>query len=316
MKGKEGGKMKRLTVSILCILLLIPVVYFSYAAYVSKTYVKGVATTPVRGLPLSSDYLVVVSKSDSFNTYPIKKILLEEKADTDDSPYNFSFYIQNSTEGIVSDRKMVYLLKIDGLPEDSSIICDGEDISSSIKKGAYTSLPMPAYQMQKHQYTITIPKNRIKTLNDIIVIAMPDSDYDSSGNMLAAKIQLSVAGTVAGFGYNGSFLDKTSSNHPYDYAAFNYEITVTNAIEEHVMILEWDDNYVELDPLFVSENNDIVTAVQGINNKVEIKMNSGNNDYLVKFFRIKGQNSSEEWQNSWKNMDNVIKFYEKDTTVE
>lgn len=309
--------MKRLTVSILCILLLIPVVYFSYAAYVSKTYVKGVATTPVRGLPLSSDYLVVVSKSDSINSYPVKKILFEEKAETDESPYSFSFYIENSSEGLVSDRKMAYLLKIDNLPESASVFFGNknEDISSSVKTG-YPSPAMPVYQIEKHHYTISIPKDSIKNLNDIIITAIPVSDSDSNGNMLAAKIQLSVAGAVAGFGYNGSFLDKSASNHPYDYAAFNYEITVTNATEEHVMILEWDDSCVELDPLFIIENNDIVTAVQGSNNEVEIKMNSGNNDYLVKFFRIKGQNNTEEWQNSWENMNNVIKFYEKNMTVE
>ena len=84
------------------ILLIFISILGTWAAYTSSSFVKGVATTPKQGLGLSSDYLVVVAQSASDENLAVRKILFDEKSDGDDSPYTFTFYIQNSSDGSVN----------------------------------------------------------------------------------------------------------------------------------------------------------------------------------------------------------------------
>ena len=112
---------KRVWISAGCILLISILIIGTLAAYTSRSFVKGVATTPKQGLGLSSDYLVVVAQSATEDKYAVRKILLEEKGDGDDSPYTFTFYVQNSSEGSVNEKSMQYKLTATGLPADATI---------------------------------------------------------------------------------------------------------------------------------------------------------------------------------------------------
>ena len=305
---------KKSKVLIICIILILIVVTGVIAAYTSRSYVKGVATTPKQGLALSSDYLVVVAQSSTTDKYAVKKIILDKKSDDDTTPYTFSFYVQNSSDGSVSKKSMQYTLHITGLPDGAGVYRGTEDITESVSVGV-TSPLMPAYTKETHNYKIMIPKESINTLSDIVITAIPDEDSDSSGNMLAAKVQLSVVGVVAGFSYSGNFLDKTQENAPYEFAAFNYEVSVSNASEGHTMVLTWDKDCVEIDPLFlknklgVADQSDIQTFQQ--KGEIEFVMDAVRNNYLIKFYRLAGQNDSEQWQSSWTELENTISFREK-----
>ena len=54
---------KRIWLFTALIVLILLSVGGTLAAYVSRSYVKGVATTPKQGFSLSSDYLSAVSKN-------------------------------------------------------------------------------------------------------------------------------------------------------------------------------------------------------------------------------------------------------------
>ena len=305
---------KKSKVFIISIILILIVVAGAIAAYTSRSYVKGVATTPKQGLALSSDYLVVVAQSSTSDKYAVKKILLDEKSNDDTTPYTFSFYVQNSSDGSVSKKSMQYKLYISGLPAGAEVYRGAENITGSVSEGA-TSPLMGAYTKVTHNYKITIPKESINTMSNIVITAIPDADSDSSGNMLAAKVQLSVAGVVAGFSYSGNFLDKTQANAPYEFAAFNYEVSVSNASEAHTMVLTWYPKYVEIDPLFLKEelgmtDQNTIHNIQ-TSGRLEFVMDAVRSNYLIKFYRLKGQNASEQWQTTWENLEEVIKFNEK-----
>ena len=306
---------KKLCILISCILLILVVVTGTFAAYTSRSFVKGVATTPKQSLGLSSDYLVVVAQNATQDKYAVRKILLEEKGEEDDTPYTISFYIQNSSDGTVNKNSMKYSLFVAGLPGGVSISRDGDDITANAAdtNGAEAPL-MPAYTKTTHFYQISIPKAVIQDAREIIVKAVPDEDSDSSGNMIAAKFQPSIAGVVAGFSYKGGFIDETSTNKPSDYAAFNYEVLVFNATEEHQMVLTWDDRYVEIDPLFLEKINKApITSSSDSNVKyVEFPMDAEKDSYLIRFYRLDGQDTSSEWQSSWTYLRQIITFTEKE----
>lgn len=292
------------------ILVLCFFVVGTYAAYTSRSYVKGVATTPKQGLGLSSDYLVVVSQVSTDDKYVVRKILLEEKSTDDNTPYVISFYIQNSSDGSLSEKSMQYTFSASGLSTNTVIERDGIDITeASSTEGAVSPL-MPAYTRTTHLYKICIPKDEIKDIYEIVVKALPDSDSDSSGNMIAAKIQPSVAGKVAGFSYKSVFIDETALNSPAEFAAFNYEVLVFNATESHRMKLTWDNRYVEIDPLFLQKINQNPVDVDSKIKYVEFDMDAVNNNYLIHFYRMDGQNTTAEWQNSWNNLKEIITFVE------
>ena len=93
---------KKLWILISCILLILISIAGTFAAYTSRSFVKGVATTPKQSLGLSSDYLVVVAQNATEDKYAVRKILLEKKGENDNTPYTITFYIQNSSDGTVN----------------------------------------------------------------------------------------------------------------------------------------------------------------------------------------------------------------------
>lgn len=296
-----------------CILLILISIAGTFAAYTSRSYVKGVATTPKQGLGLSSDYLVVVAKSAAQEKFAVRKIILDEKGDVDTTPYTFSFYIQNSSDGTVNENSMKYTLIIEELPDGIVVERDGEDITAVVKNPGAESPLMPAYTKTTHYYRVSIPKNKIKDVSEIIIKAIPDVDSDSSGNMIAARFQPSIAGVVAGFSFKGIFIDETQDNKPSDYAAFNYEVLVFNAAEPHQMLLTWDTRYVEIDPLFLDKiKDDIISESDG---ELVFEMDADRNSYLIKFYRLEGQNVEADWQSSWAELKKVITFTENSVTV-
>ena len=284
---KKSMKHKNWIMIVLLILLLVST-WGTLAAYVSRSYVKGVATTPKQGFALSSDYLSVVSKNAEQATYPDKKILLTEKGETDNTDYTFTFSITNTADGTISTKRMQYSLKMSGLPEGAAVKDGNKDITSDVTtEGGYQASVMHAYTKVTHTYTVTISKDKMTSAADIIVTATPDADSDTSGFILAGRLQPSIIGTVAAFSYAGAFLD---TGNVTDYAAFNYQISVSNAAEDHTMTLRWNNKLIEIDPLFLTKIN----ATSGNSGLLNLTMNDTNNNYLIQFYRLPG-GSIADW---------------------
>lgn len=275
---------KRIWLFTALIVLILLSVGGTLAAYVSRSYVKGVATTPKQGFSLSSDYLPAVSKSADANTYPDKKILLTEKAETDDSPYTLTFSITNTADGSVSTKRMQYTLQMSGLPEGATVQYGDTGITDQVTGSTgYQAPVMNAYTRVTHTYTITIPKDKMASAADIIVTATPDADSDTSGFILAGRLQPSIIGTVASFSYEGKFQE---TGNVADYAAFNYQISVSNASEGKTMKLTWNKELVEIDPLFLESINNN----GGNSGSLELTMNDTNSSYLIQFYRLPESN--------------------------
>ena len=273
---------KRIWLFMVLAVLILVSVGGTLAAYVSRSSVKGVATTPKQGFSLSSDYLSAVSKNAAPDTYPDKKILLTQKGEGDSSPYTFTFSITNTADGSVSTKRMQYFLKMSGLPDKAIVQYGNTDITNGVTDSTgYQAPVMNAYTRVTHTYTITIPKDSMASAADIIITATPDADSDTSGFILAGRIQPSIIGTVASFSYAGAFLE---TGDVAEYAAFNYQISVFNAAEDRTMKLTWDNNLVEIDPLFLEE----IGNKDGNSGELTLTMNDTNSSYLIQFYRLPG----------------------------
>ena len=287
---------KRIWLFTALIVLILLSVGGTLAAYVSRSYVKGVATTPKQGFSLSSDYLSAVSKNAKPDTYPNKKILLTETSETDTSPYTLTFSITNTADGSVSTKRMQYFLKMTGLPDGATVQYGDTDITNGVtSEDGYQAPVMNAYTRVTHTYTITIPKDKMASAADIIVTATPDADSDTSGFILAGKLQPSIIGTVASFSYEGKFQE---TGDVADYAAFNYQISVSNASEGKTMKLTWNNSLVEIDPLFLEsiKNSGVkYTLVDTEDGKcnLTLTMNDTNSSYLIQFYRLLGGSISD-----------------------
>lgn len=260
------------------------------AAYVSRSYVKGVATTPKQSFVLSSDYLSAVSKSADPATYPDKKIVLTEKGEDDTKPYTFTFSITNRADGFASTKKMQYYLKMSGLPEGATVRYGNEDITSKVtSESGYNAPAMYSHTSVTHTYQVSIPQDKMTSAADITVTATPDNDSDTSGLMLAARLQPSFIGTVAAFLPEGVILEKQDIKYNADeYAAFNYQISVSNAAGSHNMKLTWNNELIEIDPLFldtISDSSYTIDPEKKITTLV-FPMDDTNSNYLVQFYRL------------------------------
>ena len=274
---------------ILLVLLILVVLstWGTYAAYVSRSYVKGVASTPKQGFALSSDYLSVVLKNADQSSYPDKKIVLAEKEEGDTSPYTFTFSITNTADGTVSTKRMQYYLQMSSLPEGATVRYGNTDITSGVTgEGGYKAPVMNAYTKITHTYTVTIPKDKMTSAADIVVTAIPDADSDLSGFILAGRLQPSIIGTVASFSYAGSFLE---TGNIEEYAAFNYQVSVSNAAEDREMVLTWNKDLVEIDPLFLEK----IHAAGGNTGSLTLTMNDIDHSYLIQFYRLLGKNITD-----------------------
>lgn len=260
----------------------------SLAAYVSRSYVKGVAATPKQGFLLSSDYLSPVKNTMEENLYPEKKILLTEKTDTDDFDYSFTFSITNTSDGTVSNKRIQYYLKISGLPFGTKVYIDNKDITNEvISENGYKASVMNAYTKVTHNYKVSIPKEVMTSAAEIMVKAIPDNDSDNSGYILAGKLQPSIVGKVASFTYNDKIIDTGSVS---DYAAFNYQISISNSPENRKMMLSWNNKLIEIDPLFLKNFSNLKNP--GL---LSLEMNDINNSYLIQFYRLPGA-TIDKWE--------------------
>lgn len=288
----DRNGIKRIWLFVALIVLILLSIGGMLAAYVSRSYVKGVATTPKQGFPLSSDYLSAVSKNLDPGTYPDKKILLTEKAETDNSPYKLTFSITNTADGSVSTKRMQYNLRMSGLPEGATVILyANNDITERVTSDkGYDSPVMNAYTRVTHTYSITIPKDKMASAADIFVTATPDADSDTSGFILAGRLQPSIIGAVAPFSYEGKVLEAENDNNVNNYAAFNYQVSVSNVSEKKKMKLTWNKNLVEIDPLFLEK----IGNKDGNSGELNILMSGTNSSYLIQFYRLPG-GSIENW---------------------
>lgn len=248
----------------------------TYSAYIHRSYVKAViATNETEKLfgsnllygvknqpdhPESDDWLSVypytVADPTQDITIPLKiyNYLAEDKDRVNqlDVSYRISFQIQGNT----SDTLSGYYLNVNNASQDypfeardTVYYLGSSGLTTSIEDAATQTIPGRIPQW--NEYKIKMPK---EALNKVSVVVKAERVPNASGNYgtdllyLAAKVVPSLASTVIEANVSGRFPDRDDTVAFAEYAAYNYEITLTGA--PTAVVLRRNPQYVEIVPFF------------------------------------------------------------------
>lgn len=268
---------------VLCLCAIALGVQVTYGAYVRRSYVKAVIATNeteklfgsnllygVKNQPENPDedgwlsvypYSISVKEEQTSITVPIKiyNYLAEDQdrvnqldvsyiisfkisgnpteADSKLSEYSVSVKVGDSTSNYTIEAKdTVYYLGADGLKTNEN-------------EAAHQTLPgrLP----NTNEYNITIPSSDLGKVSIAVkaarVLNAGTGNYGTDLLYLAARVVPSLPSTVETATVDGSFIHNEGEG-PKDYAAYNYNITLSGA--PCAVVLSWNTNLLEIDPFF------------------------------------------------------------------
>ncbi len=284
--GKTFRRFAMAGAFVLCVAALVVGARLTWTAYTGNAYLKGVEVTNATQSLFASDMLAGYY-SDPGESIDARSVVVES---VDDDTCRFSFSIYNcllDDRNVVNDKDVPYVLSV-----SASGIADS-DWSISPAAGSVT---LPGYTPTVETYTITLPKSALGQASFTVKAAVSSSDGASAGsigtklNCLAAKIVPNERSSVQAASVAGTLVDKTDSNSPAEYDAYNYRVTVTG-IATKVKIV-WEPSVVELDPYFKSKHVDAVIDAE--NGTATFTMQPGST--VVNFYRVSSV-APDSWDN-------------------
>ena len=309
MDGEDMLKDRKKKKSIMIMVMLAGVLLAGiivYAAYVSQGHQKAVVATAKKSVPFSSNYLKLMDNSDTPTLETVNPILAAQNDETSTFEvtvnnfsltnasqsannyitYTVTFIFEGSTEGCTVDEKK---------PENGSL-----SFTRTLKLGRSTDT-----------YSFKIPNVAIGSLKIKAVVVPDDSSKNTVGNkMLAAVLVPQKSAGKVTFRCTGEFVDAATDKNkpqPSDYSAFRYRIEITTGTAD--VTLSWKPEYVELDPVFIEslkQDSPIKESNENGYKSISFVMDySQMSTYNMVFYRTKGRNASEEWQKTWKNLENA-----------
>lgn len=310
--------MKNKVLFSLTILFLVACIAFginmSYGAYIRRSYIKAVIATNeteklfgsnllygVKNQPENADldnwvsvYPYTVGDPDQAEIeVPIRiyNYLAEDQDRVNqlDVSYKISFKISGSPTVVdgklsgyyvnghtITQKDTTYYLCLDGI---------------STKSAQAAKFTLPGRLPNTNEYTVKIPGKDLGKVSIVVKAARVSNDETSNifGTdllYLAARIAPNLASTVQTATVTGNFL-YNEGEMPKDYAAYNYNISLTGA--PSAVVLEWNSELLEIDPFF--ENKYGVKPGDG---SVVFSMDPGITK--VQFYR-KGEMTESTWEN-------------------
>ncbi len=299
---------------VLCLVALGIGMRLTWTAYTGNAYVKGVEVTNATQSLFASDMLVGYYSDPTAegSTLDVRSVVVSTDSDT----CSFSFKIYNcllDDQNVVNDKDVPYTLSVTSAGIDSSsnwsIAIGGGDSKSYSGLGQKTldSITLSGLQPTIKEYTITFPKSALGSASFTVKAAVDagtgsTSDIGTKLNCLAAKIVPNEASSVQAASVTGSLVDKTDSNKPSDYDAYNYRITVTGM--ETKVTLSWYSSVIEIDPYFKTNHADAVFDTEGTGadakSTATFTMQPGST--IVNFYQV-----SNVEQSSWDNLGIEVK---------
>lgn len=322
MKRKLNINFLRLHVfEILVLACIILTTSISLAAYTNQSYKKGVATTNGSKACFSSNYLKQYDNGT---------------ASFDDDTYLLTFLKQENAPATVTEE-----LTISNHAPDDATLYNTKDITYTLKFTLEalnnTSITYTNYlidntsfsadgtlQLDNQQliggrssinkYNITIPYADIGNVC-ITVTATPTEPANVNNKMLARKLYttLYTQGTTDAFNWKGALSDKTESNSPEAYHAYNFEISGTAG--SGTVTLTWDTRFVEIDPFFAAGT---VSETDSNRKTYTFSVNATGKDavnyYLIQFYRTSA-NVATSWDAVYGGTSAYITFSATKTTA-
>ena len=310
--------MKNKVVFSLTILFLVACIAFginmSYGAYIRRSYIKAVIATNETEKLFGSNLLYGVKNQPEnadldnwISVYPytvgdpnqaeikvpirIYNYLAEDQDRVNqlDVSYKISFKISGSPTMVdgelsgysvngypITQKDTAYYLCLDGLKTEG------------VQAAKFT---LPGRLPNTNEYTVKIPGQDLGKVSVVVKAARVSNDEGSNvfGTdllYLAARIAPNLASTVQTATVTGNFL-YNEGEKPEDYAAYNYNISLTGA--PSVVILEWNPDLLEIDPFFENKY-----GVKPGNGSVVFSMDPGITK--VQFYR-KREMTGITWEN-------------------
>ncbi len=296
MKRKFNIAFLRLHVlEILVLACAILVTSISLAAYTNQSYKKGVATTNGSKASFSSNYL----SQCAIGT-------------TEYTPYTLSFIESATNQTVTAD-----LTVSNTAPDDISVI-NRNDIVYTLSfqvaglngytptyasykvgdaafntDGTYTltGQTLNGGRLNQNKYTLTIPYADLGKIS-ITVTATPTAATASHvNNLMLARVLYTGTykqGEDTSFNWSAKLTDKTDSNKPQDFHAYNFEISGTSG--KGTVTITWDTDYVQIEPYFISDKT---VTTSGTRKTVVFNVDSAvKNYYLIQFYRTKADTAN------------------------
>ena len=315
MDGEDMLKDEKKKKSIMIMVMLVGVLLAGiivYAAYVSQGHQKAVVATAKKSVPFSSNYLKLMDNSDTPTLETVNPILAVQNEDTSTFEVTVNnFSLTNASQSANNYITYTVTFTFEGSTNDCTV--DGKNpengsisFTRTLKLGRNTDT-----------YSFKIPNAAIGSLKIKAVVVPDDSSKNTVGNkMLAAVLVPQKSAGKVTFRCTGEFVDaatdETAENKPQpsDYSAFRYRIEITTGVAD--ITLSWKSDYVELDPVFIdslkqnSSNSSITESNENGYKSISFVMDySQMSTYNMVFYRTKGRNANEEWQTTWKSLENA-----------
>ena len=308
---KDEKKKKSIMIMVMLVGVLLAGIIV-YAAYVSQGHQKAVVATAKKSVPFSSNYLKLMDNSDTPTLETVNPILAAQNEDTSTFEVTVNnFSLTNASQSANNYITYTVTFTFEGSTNDCTV--DGKNpengsisFTRTLKLGRNTDT-----------YSFKIPNAAIGSLKIKAVVVPDDSSKNTVGNkMLAAVLVPQKSAGKVTFRCTGEFVDaatdETAENKPQpsDYSAFRYRIEITTGVAD--ITLSWKSDYVELDPVFIdslkqnSSNSSITESNENGYKSISFVMDySQMSTYNMVFYRTKRRDASEEWQTTWKNLENA-----------
>jgi hypothetical protein len=306
-------KQRTIIIINLCLALLLAIITCSVAAYTSLSSAKRVVSTQGTKQLFSSN--ILYSYDEEKNTLSTR--VMSFSSDTD---YNsFKFTVCNYAQGdktAWATKDISYTLSIQLLDSSGKQVTDTNILAEYKLDGVAFSklgalekkLVYSSETLTEHSYEITVPS---KYMNDyrIQVIAKSDiSNYSPIGRII------STTASTASTHWTGTFTDAIvdSTDHkPSELGSVNTKIS---GQENEIMVIQWDTEYLEIDPWFLADLSDELeeqyTLTEDTENKTKtLKFEVGGEDqpnqYYIIFFRTQSAKSIDE---TWTQLKAHVSF--------
>lgn len=316
MDGEDMLKDRKKKKSIMIMVMLAGVLLAGiivYAAYVSQGHQKAVVATAKKSVPFSSNYLKLMDNSDTPTLENVNPILAAQSEDISTFEVTVNnFSLTNASQSANNYITYTVTFTFEGNTEGCTV-----DEKTPKKNGSLSFTRTLKLGRNTDTYSFKIPNAAIGSLKIKAVVVPDDSSKNTVGNkMLAAVLVPQKSAGKVTFRCTGEFVDaatdETDENKPQpsDYSAFRYRIEITTGVAD--ITLSWKSDYVELDPVFIDSlkqnlsNSSITESNENGYKSISFVMDySQMSTYNMVFYRTKGRNASEEWQKTWKNLENA-----------
>lgn len=274
----DKTKIKYLFVIAMCMLAIALGIHQAVAAYISVSNMKAVASTNENESLFNSNLLYGYRSNPS--SIETNSIVLDSDGEVVKMTITiFNYHKQDINLVNPLDVKYDFSVAASGAPDGNysgySVNDTGLD---SNHKYSQTGVLLYGRNACKQSYTVQFPKSHLDYAQFTVIAKVDDKSGGVRGtnlDCLAAIIVPSQYSEVASPIVRGTLVE---TGDPADYDAYNYEITIGGMASD--VEINWNSNYVELDPFFAEE-----AKVNPRDGTATVRLEPGTR--IIQFYQVK-----------------------------